>query len=245
VNKNQFIKQHEFSNKKTIQNHIDEIKNKLEKSIDSFKLPFYDLGLISYNDAFEIQSKVFEQIQLKNMRGFILLLEHRPVITIGSNRKLDNLLVSDKSLHKQNIELLQSNRGGDLTFHGPGQLVCYPVINLSNYGRDLTLFVWNLEQILISVLGEFGIEGRRINKLRGIFIENYKIASIGIHVRKWITTHGFSLNVNVDLKYFKNIIACGLKEYNQTSMQKILNKEISINDVKEHILENFYKVFKS
>ncbi|MCL4377247.1 MAG: hypothetical protein M1409_02510, partial [Actinobacteria bacterium] len=150
--KNQITKQYEFSNKKTIQNHIDEIKNKPEKNNDIFSLPFYDLGLISYNDAFEIQTQIFEQVQLKNIRGFILLLEHKPVITIGSNKKLDNLLASDKSLRKQKIELLQSNRGGDLTFHGPGQLVCYPIINLSYYGRDLTLFVWNLEQILINVL---------------------------------------------------------------------------------------------
>ena len=232
------------NDKKIVEDHIKNINYKIEKNKNTEGIPFFDLGLISYNHAYEIQTYIFEQVRIENIRGSILLLEHKPVITIGNNGRLDNLLVTQESLLEQGIELIHSNRGGDLTFHGPGQLVCYPVINLAYYGKDLTLFVWNLEQVIIDILEKFGIKSKRIDKLRGIFINTSKIASVGIHIKKWITLHGFSLNVNVNLNYFKNIIACGLKEYSQTSMQKILNKEIPMNDVKEQALQNLSKIFK-
>jgi len=207
------------------------------------KVLFLDLGLISYNDAYNLQTYFFNQIKSSSYPGVILLLEHMPVITVGNNKKLDNLLVDSTRLKEQNIELVQSNRGGDITFHGPGQIVCYPILNLSYIKKDLSLYVYNLEQLIIEVLGHYKIHGRRIAKHRGVFVGNYKIASIGVRIKKWITIHGFSLNVNVNLNYFSNIIACGLKNYSQTSMQKILNKSIPINDVKEQILAKFSKVF--
>jgi lipoate-protein ligase B len=232
------------SDKKIVEDHVKNINYKIEKNKNTEGIPFFDLGLISYNNAYYIQTYIFNQVKTGDIHGSILLLEHKPVITIGSNRRLDNLLVTQESLFEQGIELIQSNRGGDLTFHGPGQLICYPIINLAYYGKDLTLFVWNLEQVIIDILEKFGIKSKRIDKIRGIFVNTGKIASVGIHIKKWITLHGFSLNVNVNLNYFKNIIACGLKEYSQTSMQKILNKEIPMNDVKEQALQNFSKIFK-
>ncbi len=203
----------------------------------------FDLGLISYNHAYDIQIEIFEMVKSKGSPGVILLLEHYPVVTIGSNKSLKNLLVTKEKLRRQNIELVQSNRGGDITLHIPGQIVCYPIINLAVLEKDISLFVHNLEQVIIDVLKNFEIEAARINKHRGIFVDNFKIASIGLKVKKWITMHGFSLNVNNDLKYFDNITACGLRDYPQTSMEKILKKSVDICRVKEQIIVSFSGVF--
>jgi lipoyl(octanoyl) transferase len=236
---------------KNVEQHIlstnKSITDTLKKEKDMKKVIFKDLGLISYNDAYILQTSLFDQVRLENRLGIVLLLEHYPVITIGSNRKFDNLLVSMKRLKKQNIQLVQSTRGGDITFHGPGQIICYPILNLSYIKKDLSLYlslyVYNLEQVIIEVLETFEIAGIRKKKHRGIFVMDNKIASIGIRIRKWITLHGFSLNVNINLKYFDNIIACGLRDFTQTSMQKISNKTIQTNDVKEQIIYRFSKVF--
>ena len=205
-------------------------------------IPVIDAGTISYCRAFNIQSHVSAEIFEKDRKGIIMLLEHTPVITIGSNRSMENLLTPADMLDKLGIELVNSNRGGDITLHGPGQIVCYPILNLRYFGKDLSLFVYSLEQIILDTLTGLGIKGRRIDKHRGIFIKNKKIASIGIRVKKWISMHGFSLNVNIDLSYFKHIIACGLKDFPQTSISSLLKKNISINYVKEQIISNFETV---
>ena len=131
-----------------------------------------------------------------------------------------------------------------MTLHSPGQIVCYPILNLTRLKKDLPIFVHDLEEVIIDVLVSFDMHGVRIKKHRGVFIGDSKIASIGLRVRKWITLHGFSLNVNNDLKYFDNIIACGLRDYPQTSMKKISKKTIPINDVKEQILKSFSSIFE-
>jgi len=223
---------------------IDKIDTYIKKCRDTAEVPCFDLGLIRYSEAFHIQMHLFEKVRMEQIRGLVLLLEHYPVITIGNSGKSGNLLASKESLQEQGIELVQSNRGGDITFHGPGQLVCYPIFNLIHFGKDLTSFVWNLEQVIIDFLDWYGIEGKRVDKLRGVFTGHSKIASIGLHVKKWITIHGFALNVNVELDCFNNIIACGLKDYGQTSMQKILNTAIPVDNVKEQVLQNFCNIFK-
>ncbi|MCL4415749.1 MAG: lipoyl(octanoyl) transferase LipB [Actinobacteria bacterium] len=228
----------------TKNNLTGKIENYIERYEGTEEIPCLDLGLIGYDDAFRVQMHLFEKVRIGQIRSLILLLEHYPVITIGNSGKTENLLAGKESLKEQGIELVQSNRGGDITFHGPGQLVCYPIINLTHFEKDLTSFIWNLEQVIIDFLNQYDIKGTRIDKLRGVFTGSNKIASIGLHVKKWITIHGFALNVNVDLNYFNNIIACGLKDYNQTSMKKILNKNIPIGDVKEQVLLNFCKIFK-
>lgn len=204
----------------------------------------FDLGLISYNHACNLQTKLFELIKLKDKPGVILLLEHYPVITIGSNRNTGNLLVSREELQQQDIELVQSTRGGDITLHTPGQIVCYTIFNLAQVKKDLTLFVYNLEQVIVDALASYNIQGTRIDKHRGIFVNNSKIASIGLKIKKWTTFHGFSINVNNDLKYFDNITACGLKDYPQTSIKKISSKTIPIYNVKEQLLDSFGNIFK-
>ncbi|GAJ00531.1 unnamed protein product, partial [marine sediment metagenome] len=149
-----------------------------------------------------------------------------------------------EELQQQDIELVQSTRGGDITLHTPGQIVCYTIFNLAQVKKDLTLFVYNLEQVIIDALASYNIQGTRIDKHRGIFVNNSKIASIGLKIKKWTTFHGFSINVNNDLKYFDNIIACGLKDYPQTSIKKISSKTIPIYDVKEQLLDSFGNIFK-
>jgi lipoyl(octanoyl) transferase len=214
-------------------------KNDMQKNI-----PGFDLDLISYGDAYNLQEEIFELVKTNDYKGAILLLEHYPVITIGNNKNTGSLLVSREDLRKQNIELAQSNRGGDITLHSPGQIVCYTILNLTRLKKDLSFFIHDLEEVIIDVLASFDIHGVRINNHRGVFTGDFKIASIGLRVRKWITLHGFSLNVNNDLKYFDNIIACGLKNHPQTSMKKISKKTIPINDVKEQILKSFGGIFE-
>lgn len=206
-------------------------------------LPLIDLGVIDYNSALDIQCKVLDMVSSGVFHGIILFLEHSPVITIGNNRNRKNIISNEADLKKQGIELIQSNRGGDVTFHGPGQLVCYPVFNLNYFGKDLGVFVYKLEQIVIDVLQEYKIKGTRIEKLRGVFVGAGKIASVGIHVKKWITFHGFSFNINVNLGYFDNIIACGLRDYVPVSLEKLLGKPVSISDVKELVNEKIKKIF--
>jgi lipoate-protein ligase B len=206
-------------------------------------IPCFDLGITGYNPAWELQQKIFEMVISGKFKGAILLLEHNPVITIGNNRNQENILSDKETLNRQGIELIQSNRGGDVTFHGPGQLICYPVFDLNHFGKDVGNFVYNLEQVVIDVLADYKIKGTRIEKLRGVFVGSGKIASIGIHVKKWITYHGFSFNVNVDLGYFNNIIACGLKDYLPVSLEKLLTKPVSVSDVKELVIQKFEKIF--
>jgi lipoyl(octanoyl) transferase len=205
----------------------------------------FDCGLISYMQAYEMQLKIFDLIKSRSLPGVILLLEHNPVITIGSNKNLKNLLITEKKLKLKNIELIQSDRGGDITLHSPGQIVCYTIINLPLLQKDLSFYVNNLEEVIIDVLKKFGIQAIRIKGYRGVFVNDYKIASIGLKVKKWITFHGFSLNVNNNLKYFDYIIACGLKDHPQTSMKKILKRPVNICNIKKEIIESFNSIFKT
>jgi len=223
---------------------INKIINSLKNHNTYKNILSFDLGLISYNEAYNLQTKLFELIKLKDNPGLILLLEHYPVITIGSNRNTSNLLVSREELQQQGIELVQSTRGGDITLHTPGQIVCYIIFNLALIKKDLPFFVYNLEEVIIDMLASYNIHGTRIDRHRGIFVNNFKIASIGLKIKKWTTFHGFSINVNNDLKYFDNIIACGLKDYPQTSIKEILKKTIPIYDVKEQLLDSFGNIFK-
>jgi lipoate-protein ligase B len=205
----------------------------------------FDCGLISYKKAYEIQVQIFETVKSRSLPGVILLLEHNPVITAGSNKNLKNLLTTEETLRQNDIELVQSDRGGDITLHSPGQIVCYTIINLTLFGKDLSQFVYNLEEVVIDVLKKYEIFATRIEGHRGVFVnDDNKIASIGLKIKKWITFHGFSLNVNNDPGYFDYIIACGLRDYPQTTMKKILERPINIFNVKEQIIESFGNVFK-
>jgi len=222
-----------------------DVLNKATALCKKNNIVFFDLGTVSYSSAFKLQEGLFSLVKDTGCMGFLLMLEHTPVITMGSNRNLKNLVTDKEGLAEKNIELVQSTRGGDITFHGPGQLVGYPIINLSLLQKDLSLYVYNLEQLIINTLKNYNIEGRRVARHRGVFVGNHKIASIGVKIKRWITMHGFALNVSTNLKYFSHIIACGLKEYPPTSMQKILNQTIPLSDVKERLVIEFEKIFKT
>lgn len=225
-------------------NHRDNrIPANINIAPDRDKILALDLGLIPYSLAYNIQIKIFKEVELSGGAGVILLLEHYPIITTGSNGSLKNLRADKKELRKHNIQLEKTNRGGDITLHAPGQIVCYTILNLGILGKDLSLFVCNLEEVIIDVLKKSGIDASRINKHRGVFVNNYKIASIGLKVKRWITLHGFSLNVNNNLKYFDSIIACGLRDYKPGSIKNILKKSVNLNYVKEQIIESFSSIF--
>ena len=196
-----------------------------------------DLGLCDYNEALLSQDNTRSQLIKKSGKNTLFLLEHNHTYTLGKNGNPNNIL-------NKNCELFQTDRGGDVTYHGPGQLVGYPIINLKTMGLGIRSYVSNIEQLLIDVLYDYEINASIKKGLTGVWVEDRKIASIGIRVSQWITTHGFALNVNTDMNYFSNIISCGIDNVSMTSMEKELNKKISISDVKQSTINHFNDIFK-
>lgn len=182
------------------------------------------------------------------MRGEIsdtlLLLEHPPVITLGKGWHADNLLLSEAEYAKRGIEVYPTDRGGDVTYHAPGQLVGYPIFDLREHGRDLHRYLRNVEEALILTLHDFGLEGRREPKYTGVWVGDEKVAAIGIKASRWVTMHGFALNVNTDLTPFRWIIPCGIQEKGVTSMQQLLGHEILMNQVIQAVIRRFGQVFQ-
>ena len=196
-----------------------------------------DLGLCDYNEALLSQDNTRSQLIKKSGKNTLFLLEHNHTYTLGKNGNPNNIL-------NKNCELFETDRGGDVTYHGPGQLVGYPIINLKTMGLGIRSYVSNIEQLLIDVLYDYEINASIKKGLTGVWVEDRKIASIGIRVSQWITTHGFALNVNTDMNYFSNIISCGIDNVSMTSMEKELNKKISISDVKQSTINHFNDIFK-
>ena len=196
-----------------------------------------DLGLCDYNEALLSQENTRSQLIKNSGKNTLFLLEHNHTYTLGKNGNPNNIL-------NKNCELFETDRGGDVTYHGPGQLVGYPIINLKTMGLGIRSYVSNIEQLLIDVLYDYEINASIKKGLTGVWVEDRKIASIGIRVSQWITTHGFALNVNTDMNYFSNIISCGIDNVSMTSMEKELNKKISISDVKQSTINHFNDIFK-
>jgi lipoate-protein ligase B len=202
-----------------------------------------DLGQKGYKEVWDLQKRIHKKRIENEIDDSLLLVEHRPVITLGKSGNEKNLLIQLNSLKEKEIEFYQIERGGDITFHGFGQIVGYPIFNIKKGLIGIKPFITKIEDVIISTLAEFGIKGLKKKKMTGVWTNAGKICSIGIAVKKWVSFHGFALNVNTDLKYFDIIIPCGLKNIKMTSMQKILNKEVSINAVKKIIKHNFAKFF--
>ena len=196
-----------------------------------------DLGLCDYNEALLSQKNTRNQLIKNSGKNTLFLLEHNHTYTLGKNGNPNNIL-------NKNCELFESDRGGDVTYHGPGQLVGYPIIDLKTMGLGIRSYVSNIEQVLIHVLYDYGINASIKPGLTGVWIEDRKIASIGIRVSRWITTHGFALNVNTDMNYFSNIISCGIENVYMTSMEKELGKKISMNDIKQSTINHFNDIFQ-
>ncbi|MBS1754525.1 MAG: lipoyl(octanoyl) transferase LipB [Ferruginibacter sp.] len=242
--------------------------------MDKQKVIFKDLGIIEYKKAWDYQESLLQQNvsiksalrnaasissnnagahtqQIPHTTNYFLLCEHPPVYTLGKSGKIENVLMSNEELAANGIAFFNTNRGGDITFHGLQQIVGYPILDLENYQTDIGKYLRNLEEVIILSIGEYGIKGQRSKGETGVWIDaettgrERKICAIGVRCSRWITMHGFALNVNTNLDYFNNIIPCGIKGKQVTSLQKELGYYVDYNEVKEKIKKNFEIVFNS
>ena len=194
-----------------------------------------DLGHRSYKEVWDLQKQMQQQRIRFEIEDTLILVEHDPVYTLGKNSNENHLLQSrDESVDVFNIE-----RGGDITFHGPGQLVGYPILDLSNYKKSISWYMRILEQIIIDTVSEFGIEAKRIEGLTGVWVGDEKIAALGVRIRRWVTMHGFSINVNTDLTFYDGIIPCGIFDHGITSMEQLLCRPQNIEKVKKVVRSKF------
>jgi lipoate-protein ligase B len=208
------------------------------------KCSVIDINTVPYRDALELQRQAAARRQDNESGDSIFLLEHPPVITLGRNADGSALLVTEEALRSRGVELVETDRGGDVTFHGPGQLIGYPVLALEPGRRDIGRYVKDLEEVLIRTLAGFDIPSRRDEKNRGVWTQNGKIASVGIRIARWVTSHGFALNVTTDLSYFTLINPCGIAGCRMTSMQRELGTAPDMRAVKSSIADHFSSVFE-
>ena len=207
--------------------------------IDTSGIFVKDLGIRSYQEVWDLQKDFQKKRIEKRLDDTLILVEHEPVYTLGKNANKNHLLQSrDRSVNVFDIE-----RGGDITFHGPGQLVGYPIIDLSNYRRSVSWYMRRLEQLAIDVLKDFGINASRIKGLTGVWVGEEKIAAQGVRISRWVTMHGFSLNVNPDLSFYDGIIPCGIFDHGITSMEELLGSAQDMDDVKAMVVEKFNNLF--
>ena len=207
--------------------------------IDTSGIFVEDLGIRSYQEVWDLQKDFQKKRIEKRLDDTLILVEHEPVYTLGKNATKNHLLQSrDRSVNVYDIE-----RGGDITFHGPGQLVGYPIIDLSYYRRSISWYMRSLEQLAIDVLKDFGISASRIKGLTGVWVGEEKIAAQGVRISRWVTMHGFSLNVNPDLSFYDGIIPCGIFDHGITSMEELLGSAQDMDDVKAMVVEKFNNLF--
>lgn len=202
-----------------------------------------DLGLIDFESAYALQREYVRLRKLNKIGDSIVLAEHKSVFTIGRTGSFDNLLVSGLELLEKGIRVLRVDRGGDITYHGPGQLILYPIFDLKAHGRDLHAYMRRLEEVGIEILKEYGIAGRIIDGKTGVWIGAKKIASIGIAASNWVTYHGLSINANCDLNFFSMVNACGIKGVETTSLQKMLGRTVPMDELKATAVAKFKGIF--
>lgn len=210
---------------------------------DIRKLIYCDLGFIDYKDAWDLQKSV-HQLRVDNkIDDIFFLLEHPHTYTLGKTADKENLVGDKKYLDENKISVYDIDRGGDITYHGPGQIVGYPIISLTNWKQDTHKYLRAIEEVIIKVLNEYGLNGTRVEKYTGVWLDDRKICAIGIKVSRWITMHGFALNINTDLSLFSGIIPCGINDKDVTSLNKELKREILLSEVKEKIIHHFSAEF--
>ncbi len=220
---------------------------------------FKDLGLRSYKEVWDLQEVLLKQnVERKANEAdrtttvnHLLFVEHPPVYTLGKSGKEEHVLINEETLKQKGIEYFHINRGGDITFHGPQQLVGYPILDLDKFKTDLGWYLRSLEQVMIDTMAEYGVRGDRSKGETGVWIDvgvkgkERKICAMGIKCSRWITMHGFAFNVNTDLSYFDFIIPCGIQNKQVTSLQKELGRAVDMNEFKEKVKRNFEKVFEA
>ena len=202
-------------------------------------------GVLGYEESLRLQRERVAARKAGDITDSLILLEHPPVYTLGRNANRENLLLSPESLRRLGAEVFETDRGGDVTFHGPGQMVGYPILDLTRHRRDLAWYVHSLEEIFIRVACEFGIQAGRTTGARGVWIGNDKLVAVGVHVSRWVTSHGFAFNVNTDLRFFDWIVPCGLHGKGVTSLQKVLGCPVSMKEVTERVIPHFGVVFNT
>lgn len=200
------------------------------------------LDQMPYKDAVILQESYVNRIASREENEKFILLQHPPVITMGRGFHAENMLFTREWLGEQGITVEETGRGGDVTYHGPGQVVGYPLLDISE-GHDLHRYLRDLEELMIRCVSDFGIEATRKTGLTGAWVGDEKIGAIGVRVTRWITSHGFALNVNTNLRHFEYIVPCGIREHGVTSMQKILGNEIPIAKVHQSLIHNFEEIF--
>ncbi len=225
------------------------------------QIQFKDIGQTPYRKALDFQLKHFEyikSIKIQNRKdkknsptpNFFFFVEHPHVYTMGKNGDENNVLLNKSQLKEKKIDYFRTNRGGDSTYHGPGQIVGYPIINLDNFFTDIHKYMRNLEEVIIKTIAEYGLIGERSKGETGVWLDvgtarARKICAMGVHTSRWVTMHGFALNVNTDISYYNGIIPCGISNKGVTSLEVELEKKIDESEVKKKILKHFAEVFES
>ena len=226
---------------------------------------FSDLGIVDYKSAWDIQENLLSQnVEVKSIarkngidvdpftlstKHYLLLCEHSPVYTLGKSGNIANVLLTNEELHEKGIAFFRTNRGGDITFHGLEQIVGYPILDLEKFKTDIGIYLRNIEEIVINTIAEYGIKGERSSGETGVWIDagvlgkERKICAIGVRCSRWITMHGFALNVNTDLDYFNNIVPCGIQNKQVTSMEKEAGFKLDFIEVKNKLKKHFEAVF--
>jgi lipoyl(octanoyl) transferase len=210
----------------------------------------YRMGEIPYQEAWDFQKDRVHQLDLQEAEESVILLEHPHTITLGSAGNQQNLLLNEEGLKRLGIDFVHIDRGGDITYHGPGQFVGYPILYLGERSLDAHQYLRNLEEVIIRTLSDYGIRADRKPPYTGVWVEFEKIAAIGVkfnkcrHRKGYITSHGFALNVNTNLAMFDTIVPCGIREYGVTSMEKLLGRAIDLQEVGDHWLKHFNDIFR-
>ena len=212
----------------------------INSNLANTQIDIQDLGKLLYKKTWNYQKELLKKRSKNEINDTLILVEHEPVFTLGKNADENHILQN----YPDNIKTYQIERGGDVTYHGPGQLVGYPILDLRNYKKSISWYMRSLEQVIIDTLFDYNITANRKNGLTGVWYNNEKIAALGVRVSRWITMHGFSLNVNPNLNHYKNIIPCGIFEHGVTSMSNILNENIDYEHVKKTIIKKFVNQFK-
>ena len=219
-----------------------------------------DLGMIGYAEACALQKRIVTARKTDAIEDVLLLCEHPHVITLGRNAKREHLLAAEHVLKQKGVELHATDRGGDITYHGPGQIVGYPILNLGEIRRDVVWYVRTLEEIMIRTTAEFGIQAVREPGKTGIWVDaaqsssalatrhsplatSEKLGAIGVHISRWVTSHGFAYNVSTDLRFFDLIVPCGIADRKATSLEKILGRNIERKEIAPHLVKHFGEVF--
>ena len=205
---------------------------------------YCDLGLINYKEAWDLQKQVFELRSAGKISDTLFLLEHPHTYTLGKTADKKNLIGPESYLSEKQISVYEIDRGGDITYHGPGQIVGYPIISLTDWKQDTHKYLRAIEEIIIRTCAHYGLSGSRVDKYTGVWINDRKIAAIGIKVSRWITMHGFAFNINTDLDLFTGIIPCGISDREVTSLAKETGGVVNINEVKELLKNNFMEIFE-